>query len=47
MATGTSQAEGDASRGIERLQLERIAALPKAQQRFVMQMLDTVLQQSG
>jgi len=27
--------------------LERIAALPKAQQRFVMQMLDTVLQQSG
>lgn len=28
-------------------QLERIAALPKAQQRFVMQMLDTVLQQSG
>jgi len=28
-------------------QLERIAALPKARQRFVMQMLDTVLQQSG
>ncbi|WP_312915084.1 hypothetical protein [Stenotrophomonas sp.] len=27
-------------------QLERIAAQPKAQQRFVMQMLDTVLQQS-
>jgi hypothetical protein len=26
---------------------KRIAALPKAQQRFVMQMLDTVLQQSG
>lgn len=28
-------------------QLERIAALPKAQQRLVMQMLDTVLQQQG
>ncbi len=28
-------------------QLERIATLPKAQQRFVMQMLDTVLQQQG
>lgn len=28
-------------------QLERISALPKAQQRFVMQMLDTVLQQQG
>jgi transcriptional regulator with XRE-family HTH domain len=28
-------------------QLERITALPKAQQRFVMQMLDTVLQQQG
>ena len=28
-------------------QLERISALPKAQQRFVMQMLDTVLQQKG
>jgi transcriptional regulator with XRE-family HTH domain len=28
-------------------QLERINALPKAQQRFVMQMLDTVLQQQG
>jgi hypothetical protein len=26
-------------------QLERITQLPKAQQRFVMQMLDTVLQQ--
>ena len=26
-------------------QLERVSALPKAQQRFVMQMLDTVLQQ--
>ena len=29
------------------LQLERISALPKAQQRFVMQMFDTVLQQRG
>lgn len=29
------------------LQLERISALPNAQQRFVMQMLDTVLQQQG
>lgn len=28
-------------------QLERITTLPKAQQRFVMQMLDTVLQQQG
>jgi len=28
-------------------QLERVAALPKAQQRFVMQMLDTVLQQQS
>ncbi|MDQ3160787.1 MAG: helix-turn-helix domain-containing protein [Pseudomonadota bacterium] len=28
-------------------QLERITQLPKAQQRFVMQMLDTVLQQQG
>ena len=28
-------------------QLERISALPKAQQRFVMQMLDTVLQQQS
>ena len=28
-------------------QLERITALPKAQQRFVMQMLDTVLQQQS
>jgi transcriptional regulator with XRE-family HTH domain len=28
-------------------QLERISALPKAQQRFVMQMPDTVLQQQG
>lgn len=28
-------------------QLERITALPKAQQRFVMQMLDTVLQQQA
>lgn len=28
-------------------QLERISALPKAQQRFVMQMIDTVLQQQG
>ena len=28
-------------------QLERISALPKAQQRFVMQMLDTVLQQQA
>ncbi len=28
-------------------QLERISALPKAQQRFVMEMLDTVLQQQG
>ena len=28
-------------------QLERISALPKAQQRFVMQMLDTVLQQQN
>ena len=28
-------------------QLERISTLPKAQQRFVMQMLDTVLQQQG
>lgn len=28
-------------------QLERIATLPKAQQRFVMQMIDTVLQQQG
>lgn len=27
-------------------QIERIAALPKPQQRFVMQMLDTVLQQA-
>jgi hypothetical protein len=26
-------------------QLERITRLPKAQQRFVMQMIDTVLQQ--
>jgi transcriptional regulator with XRE-family HTH domain len=28
-------------------QLERITQLPKAQQRFVVQMLDTVLQQQG
>lgn len=28
-------------------QLERLQALPKAKQRFVMQMLDTVLQQQG
>lgn len=28
-------------------QLERITRLPKAQQRFVMQMLDTVIQQAG
>ena len=28
-------------------QLERINALPKAQQRFVMQMIETVLQQQG
>lgn len=28
-------------------QIERIAKLPKPQQRFVMQMLDTVLQQQG
>jgi transcriptional regulator with XRE-family HTH domain len=28
-------------------QLERISTLPKAQQRFVMQILDTVLQQQG
>lgn len=28
-------------------QIERIATLPKTQQRFVMQMLDTVLQQQG
>jgi len=28
-------------------QLERISALPKPQQRFVMQMIDTVLQQHG
>ena len=28
-------------------QLERISALPKAQQHFVMQMLDTLLQQQG
>ena len=28
-------------------QLERVHALPKAQQKFVMQMLDTVLQQQG
>lgn len=28
-------------------QLERISSLPKAQQRFVMQMLDTVLQQQA
>jgi len=28
-------------------QLERISQLPKAQQRFVMQMLNTVLQQQG
>lgn len=28
-------------------QLERISQLPKAQQRFVMQILDTVLQQQG
>ena len=28
-------------------QLERIARLPKAQQRFVMQMIDTVLQQQA
>ena len=28
-------------------QLEQVSALPKAQQRFVMQMLDTVLQQNG
>lgn len=28
-------------------QLERITQLPKAQQRFVMQMLDTVLQQQS
>ena len=28
-------------------QLERVTALPKTQQRFVMQMLDTVLQQHG
>lgn len=28
-------------------QLERITQLPKAQQRFVMQMIDTVLQQQG
>lgn len=27
--------------------IERISALPKAQQRFVVQMLDTVLQQQG
>lgn len=28
-------------------QLERITQLPKARQRFVMEMLDTVLQQQG
>jgi transcriptional regulator with XRE-family HTH domain len=28
-------------------QLERIVRLPKAQQRFVIQMLDTVIQQAG
>jgi hypothetical protein len=28
-------------------QMERIQRLPKAQQRFVMQMLDTVLQQAA
>lgn len=28
-------------------QLERISRLPRAQQRFVMQMLDTVIQQAG
>jgi transcriptional regulator with XRE-family HTH domain len=28
-------------------QLERIQSLPRAQQRFVMQMIDTVLQQAG
>jgi len=28
-------------------QLERVTQLPKAQQRFVMQMIDTVIQQAG
>ena len=47
---GETLARGNAKRGpVPRLQqqLEQITRLPRAKQRFVMQMLDTVLQQSG
>lgn len=47
---GTPARRGAGKRGpapkLQR-QLEQVSALPKAQQRFVMQMLDTVLQQNG
>ncbi len=41
----TAARRGPASRVQQ--QLERIQRLPRAQQRFVMQMIDTVLQQAG
>lgn len=47
---GTTAKRGAGKRGPApklQQQLERVHALPKAQQKFVMQMLDTVLQQQG
>ncbi len=44
VATSTPRKRGPAPK-IQQ-QLERVAALPKAQQKFVSQMLDTVLAQS-
>lgn len=47
---GTPTKRGTGKRGPApklQQQPERIITLPKAQQRFVMQMLDTVLQQQG
>jgi transcriptional regulator with XRE-family HTH domain len=47
---GTQAAKASGKRGPAsrlQLQLEQVSQLPKAQQKFVSQMLDTVLQQAG
>jgi hypothetical protein len=46
MKRGDTSASVAISRKLQR-QIERIAMLPKPQQRFVMQMIDTVLQQQN
>lgn len=54
LAVGVEELIGESPKAAKRgpapklqQQLERITRLPKAQQRFVMQMLDTVIQQAG